>query len=339
MNGPGANRAPAFMIILAFAIVYIVWGSTYLFIKKALFGIPPFLLGALRFGIAGLLLLSWCKIKGEKIFVKKNIINAAITGVLLLFIGNGTVIWVEQFMPTAMVAITLSSGPLWFIVLDKSKWKENFRNRSAIAGLVIGFVGVILLFGGNLSTSFSREGNTAELGGLVLLCAGAISWSAGSLYSKYHAGNSSAAVSTAWQMLAGGAAFLPVSLIRGEINHLDWQSIPLSSWLSLLYLIFFGSIVAFSAYVWLLQVRPAAQVSTHSYVNPVVAVVLGIIFADESISWTQAAGLSIILGSVLLINFSKNKNGNKKPTTIDGSTQANVKFCMPEKLTSQFGNN
>ncbi len=325
MNGPVSNKAPAFMIILAFAIVYIVWGSTYLFIKKALFGIPPFLMGALRFGIAGLVLLAWCKIKGEEIFVKKNIINAAISGVLLLFIGNGIVIWVEQFMPTAMVAITLSSGPLWFIVLDKFKWNENFRNRSTIAGLIIGFLGVILLFEGNLSTAFSQEGNNAELGGLILLCLGAISWSAGSLYSKYHAGSSSAAVSTAWQMLAAAVAFLPVSLLRGEINHVDWQSIPLSSWLSLLYLIFFGSIVAFSAYVWLLRMRPATQVSTHSYVNPVVAVILGLFFANETVSWTQIIGLSIILGSVVLINFSKYKNDEQKIDSSKESWQMHLK--------------
>ncbi len=273
--------------------------------QKAVHGFPPFLMGALRFLTAGILLLSWCKLKGEEVFVKRNVRDSSISGVLLLFVGNGIVIWVEQFMPTAMVAITLSSSPLWFIVLDKSKWGENFRNKATIAGLIIGFAGVILLFGENISTAFSSTGNKAEIGGLALLCIGSIAWSAGSLYSKYNSHGGSAAVSTAWQMIAAGAAFVPISLIRGEAQHLNWQTITTESWLSLGYLIIFGSIAAFSAYVWLLQVRPATQVSTHAYVNPVVAVLLGILFAHENISLIQIAGLAIILGSVFLINLSK----------------------------------
>jgi len=311
MTGSTKN-ASTIMVVLAFAIVYIVWGSTYLAIQKAVHGFPPLLMGALRFLASGLLLLTWCKLKGEQVFVKTNVRDSAISGVLLLFVGNGIVIWVEQFMPTSMVAITLSSAPLWFIVLDKSKWKENFRSKSTIAGLIIGFAGIILLFGENINIAFSSGGNKAEIGGLALLCVGSIAWSAGSLYSKYHSHGGSVSVSAAWQMLAAGAAFVPLSLMRGEAQHLNWQGIPAESWLAIGYLITFGSILGFSAYVWLLQVRPATQVSTHAYVNPVVAVLLGILFADEHISWVQITGLAIILGSVLLINLVKYRSGSSE---------------------------
>jgi len=311
MTGSTKN-ASTIMVVLAFATVYIVWGSTYLAIQKAVHGFPPLLMGALRFLASGLLLLTWCKLKGEQVFVKTNVRDSAISGVLLLFVGNGIVIWVEQFMPTSMVAITLSSAPLWFIVLDKSKWKENFRSKSTIAGLIIGFAGIILLFGENINIAFSSGGNKAEIGGLALLCVGSIAWSAGSLYSKYHSHGGSVSVSAAWQMLAAGAAFVPLSLMRGEAQHLNWQGIPAESWLAIGYLITFGSILGFSAYVWLLQVRPATQVSTHAYVNPVVAVLLGILFANERISWVQITGLAIILGSVLLINLVKYRSGSSK---------------------------
>jgi drug/metabolite transporter (DMT)-like permease len=305
MPGSLKDNVSTFKVVLAFATVYIIWGSTYLFIQKTVHGIPPFLTGSLRFLTAGMLLLAWCKLRGEKVFLRRNVIDASISGILLLFIGNGIVIWTEQFMSTSMVAITLSSSPLWFIILDKRKWQENFSNRPTIIGLIIGFAGVILLFGENISSVFTTGSNKAGIGGLALLVAGSIAWSAGSLYSKYNSHGGSASVSTAWQMIAAGACYVPISLLKGEAQHLNWQNIPTESWLSLLYLVILGSIAAFSAYIWLLQVRPATQVSTYAYVNPVVAVLLGILFANEHIIVIQVTGLTIILGSVLLINLAK----------------------------------
>ena len=299
------KSASPLMVIIAFATVYIVWGSTYFFIKMAVDGFPPLLLGALRFLTAGILLLTWCKIKGEQIFIKRNIIHAAVTGFLLLVIGNGAVIWVEQTLPSAMVAIMVSSAPIWFVLFDKQNWRVNFKSTSTIVGLVIGFAGVVLLFSEQIRGLFDSSAGLAKLPGMLLLLIGAMSWASGSLYSKYNNTQGSASVNTAWQMLAAGVVFLPSSLLTHEVNGLQWQNIPTHSWLALLYLIIFGSIAAFSAYVWLLQVRPATQVSTYAYVNPVIAVILGVVFAHESITLLQVGGLVIILGSVLLINLSK----------------------------------
>ncbi|MEO6687275.1 MAG: EamA family transporter, partial [Dyadobacter sp.] len=143
MESAQNKSASTLMVVMAYATVYIVWGSTYFFIQKALTGFHPFLLGAMRFIAAGVLMMIWCVIKGENIFDIPTIKVAAVSGLLLLFFSNGIVIWVEQFLPSAMVAIMVSTAPMWFILLDKPKWKENLGSRSTIVGLMIGFTGVI----------------------------------------------------------------------------------------------------------------------------------------------------------------------------------------------------
>jgi drug/metabolite transporter (DMT)-like permease len=306
MTTPNIKPVSPLMIILAFAIVYIVWGSTYFFIRIAVKEFPPFLLGGLRFLIAGVIMTIWCIIKGERMFKLSVIKHAAITGIVLLFLGNGIIIWVEQSIPSAMAAITVSSAPLWFILLDKPKWTENFRSRSILAGLFIGLMGVVLLFSEQVSEALSLQGGSVKMGTMLLLILASISWSGGSLYSKYKSPESSSIiVLSAWQMMAAGIAFIPGVLIRGELIGFNWQSVSSGAWLSIAYLVTMGSIAGFSAYVWLLKVRPAMQVSTYAYVNPVVAVLLGVFFANEKISFIQMLGLIVILGSVLLINMAR----------------------------------
>ncbi|MEO6522131.1 MAG: EamA family transporter [Mucilaginibacter sp.] len=314
---PSAQKTVSpLLVIIAFATVYIVWGSTYFFIQMGERGFPPMLLGAIRFFSAGLLLITWCAIKGEKLFVWQNVKHAAVSGILLLFVANGTVIWSEQTLPSAMVAIMVSAAPIWFVVLDKAKWAENFKSKSTIFGLLIGFAGVILLFGEQIMKSFNQTDGQSKLWGMLMLVVASIAWPSGSLYAKYKATEGSVMVNTAWQMIIAGLVFIPGVFIHNELPGMNWQAIPLNAWLALIYLILFGSIAAFSAYVWLLQVRPATQVSTYAYVNPVIAVILGIFFAHENISLLQIVGLIIILGSVLLINLAKyQKEGQAKPLT------------------------
>jgi drug/metabolite transporter (DMT)-like permease len=299
------------MVAIAFATVYIVWGSTYFFIRLSVQHIPPMLVGCLRFLVAGILMLVWCLLTKERVFSWPVMRPAIVSGLLLLFFGNGALIWSEQYLASSLAAILLASGPIWFVLLDKSKWRENFRSRRTIIGLLVGFAGVTLLFGEQLShtllapTHAPAANHNWPVIALVVLLLGSISWAAGSLYSKYKAAGNSNSVNAGWQMLSAGIAFIPASLMSGEWSHFHWQEVPMSSWLSIFYLVTMGSLAGYSAFVWLLQVRSATQVSTHAYVNPVVAVLLGVFFANEKMSPVQLLGLVVILISVLLINLAK----------------------------------
>ncbi len=342
MNSPTNRPASTMMVAVAFATVYIVWGSTYFFIRMSVLHIPPMLVGCMRFLIAGLLMLTWCLITKEKIFSWKVMRPAIISGLLLLFVGTGALIWSEQYLASSLAAILLAAGPIWFVLLDRRQWKENFRSRKTIVGLLVGFAGVILLFGEQLSHTLAAAAGPVAVGAnaanvaarpsglnaanvaavapgtnwpmiaLAVLVLGSISWAAGSLYSKYKAAGNANTVNAGWQMFAAGVAFIPASLLSGEWSHFHCQEVPLSSWLSIAYLVTMGSLAGYSAFVWLLQVRSATQVSTHAYVNPVVAVLLGVFFADEHMSFLQLAGLVVILISVLLINLAKHKASTAK---------------------------
>jgi len=328
-TNPTRTASPG-MVILAFATVYIVWGSTYFFIQKAIEHMPALLMGAIRFIAAGAMLLTWCIIKGEKVWDAKQIKPAIVSGLLMLFVGNGALIWAEKSIPSSLAAVLVSATPIWFVLLDKPQWGINFNNRSTITGLIIGFIGVILLFSEQTSRTLGDK-NTVQVAGLVILIIGSISWAGGSLFSKYKV-SGSAMVNTTWQMLAAGFAFIPGSLLSNEWNGFEWSSVTLGSWLSVSYLIIFGSLIGYSAYVWLLSVRPVAQVSTYAYVNPVVAVLLGVFFAGEHMTFLQIAGLAIILLSVLLINLAKYRKDKKaisrqsanKPVVVVPATKAEV---------------
>lgn len=291
------------MVVVAFATVYIVWGSTYFFIQQAIETMPALIMGAVRFIIAGVILMAWCAIKGEKLFDRQTIKSAAVSGLLMLFIGNGAVIWAEKTLPSSLVAVLVSASPIWFVTLDKQNWKANFKSKSTIFGLIVGFLGVILLFSEQTAKALSAD-NSLQILGLLIVIIGSMSWAGGSIYSKYKS-SGSAIVNTAWQMMAAGIAFLPASFVTNEWTGFEWSQVSTGSWLSVLYLVFFGSLAGYSAYVWLLQVRPVTQVSTYAYVNPVVAVLLGVLFAGEHMTLLQITGLAVILTSVLLINLAK----------------------------------
>lgn len=302
-----SKNAPLLKVIIAFAIVYIVWGSTYFFVQVADKDFPPFILGTFRFFTAGILLMLWCFIKGYKLVDRHQIKTSFIIGNLLLFIGNGSIIWAEKTLPSSLVAVLVSAAPLWFVLFDKRNRRSNFSNKFILSGIFIGFAGVILLFSEKIFYSLSLSSGIIQIIALIIVIAGNISWSVGALYSKYNSkGNTS--VGAAWQMIFGALTFLLVSLCTGEISNFHLQQIHFRAWMSVIYLITMGSLAGYSAYIWLLQVRPATQVSTNAYVNPVVAVLLGVFFGGEVIDGVQIGGLIIILLSVFVINFDKYKN-------------------------------
>jgi len=307
MKATLSNKPSLLLVAIAFAIVYIVWGSTYFFIQMAVHGFPPMLMGALRFFTAGIIMLAWCYFKGDKIWIRKNVISSGISGLLMLFIGTGVIIVVEKTLPSSIAAIMVSANPIWFVVLDKPNWKINLSNKITLGGIVLGFGGVLLLFGEALSKSISGGMGASQLTGLLLMLLSPIAWCAGSLFSKKHGSSGPARLNTAWQMVIAGLAFVIAGFFNNEYSGINFAQVPAQAWMALVYLIIFGSIGAFTAYVWLLSIKPATVVSTHSYVNPVIAVLLGVLFAHEHISGLQLAGLFVILFSLLLVNFTKYK--------------------------------
>lgn len=309
MSDLNENRPSKWLVVLAFAIVYFVWGSTYLFIQIAIEDIPPLLMASLRFLAAGLIMMLWCVIRKERLFVWGYIKPSLFNGFLLLSLGNGGVVWAEQYISSSLTAVLVSSVPLWFVLLDKRHWRINLSSKGTVIGLLIGFAGVMMLFSDNASRAFSQAGNKEELAATIILILASISWAAGSLYSKYRSSGGSSMVNTTWQMLAGGLALLPLVYATGETRGFELAQVSSRSWFALIYLVSFGSVLGYTAYVWLLQVRPATQVSTHAYVNPVVAVLLGVSLAGESVTLLQLCGLAIILISVLLINLAKYRKG------------------------------
>lgn len=214
----------------------------------------------------------------------------------------------QKYVSSSLVAIIASSTAIWIMAFDAPMWKKNFRNPGVIAGLVIGFLGVMMLYIEQFTTDI-QLGEHREYG-VLLLIVGCISWALGTLYAKYRSSGEekvNAFAGSAWQMLFASAAFWICATISGNITDTNLHAVSNTSWLSLTYLIVFGSILAYSAYVWLLKVRPATEVATHAYVNPFVAVFLGMTLGNEDVTWIQLTGLIIILLSVMMINHRKKK--------------------------------
>lgn len=305
-------------IITAYFMIYVVWGSTYYFIGTALEGFPPFLLGGLRFCAAGFLLLLVSRARGEAVFRGSLVRKSAVSGVILLFVDMAVVMLAQQYLSSSLVAIVVSSTAIWIMALDVPMWRRNFRSISSLAGIGAGFVGVGLLFAEQL---LQEEGGGQGVHGILLLVLGCISWALGTLYAKYRSCAEEAVNNVggaAWQMLAAGGMFWCWALVRKEPEGMNWAEVPASAWLSLGYLILFGSILAYTSYIWLLKVRPAAEVGTHAYVNPLVAVVLGCAAGGEGMTWARLAGLCIILGSIALVRKSSAGSPSREGRAFSG---------------------
>ncbi len=298
------------MILAAFAAIYLIWGSTYVTILISLESIPPFLLIGMRFFIAGIILLAWQLARGERA-ARKALLQHSFAGILMLFGGTGAVVWVEQYISSGLAAIIVASMPFWFVLLDYKQWLFNFSNGLILSGVLVGFAGVIYLFGAG--NSGFDSGISDELFSMLVLIAGCIAWAGGSLYLKYRAANNiTAGLGAGIQMVAAGLCSLLVSGFQGELAGFEPAAVSGASWAGLFYLVSFGSLIGYLSYIWLLRQRPAVQVGTYAYVNPVVAVLLGWMIASEPFAWQQLAALGVILSGVLLINLPKYKHLRKQ---------------------------
>jgi len=292
-----AERPSRSMILAAYAAVYVVWGSTYLAIRFAIETLPPFLMAGTRFLIAGALLYLWARLRGAARPTAANWKAGAIIGAFLLLGGNGGVVWAEQRVPSSIAALLVAILPLWMVVLERIGPDRKRPTGRTIAGVMLGFVGVAVLVGPG---AFEGNGNVDLVGSIVLVLA-SLSWAIGSLYSKRAPLPAAPTLGSGIQMLSGGVLLAAAGLLTGEASSVVVSAISTESLLALAYLVVFGSIVGFSAFVWLLRVEPASRVATYAYVNPVVAVALGWLFAGERMTVPTMIAAAIIVGAVALI--------------------------------------
>ena len=289
-------------ILLAYALVYVIWGSTYLGIRFAIETLPPFLMAAARFLVAGGLLYAFTRARGAARPSAVQWRAAAIVGGFLLFGGNGAVVWAEQRVPSGVAALLVAILPLWIVLLEWVGPEHRRPSLRTAAGVLIGIVGVTVLVGPG---ALHGNGNTDLLGATALVL-GSLSWAIGSLYARRAPLPKTPQLGTAMQMLAGGAMLAVGGLATGEASHgFALSSVSLPSAMALLYLIVFGSLVGFSAYVWLLRVEPPSRVATYAYVNPVVAVALGWLLAGERMTPATMLAAAIIVAAVALIVSGK----------------------------------
>lgn len=287
---------------IALLALYIVWGSTYLGIRFAVETIPPFLHAALRFLISGAILYIWRRAAGDPAPTAGNWKSTAIVGTALLLGGNGLVAWAEQTVPSGIAALMITTSPFWLVLFESLRAGGTKPTWQAILGLVVGFVGVFILVGPAEITGAEGGFNTF---GIILLLLAPLFWSMGSIYAKGADMPKSTLLSTGMQMLMGAVALFLVSLVRGELNGFSLGLVSTRSWLALAYLITFGSLVGFVSYGWLLHNSPVSLMSTYAYVNPVVAVLLGSLLADEPLNGRILIAAAIIIGAVVLINSAR----------------------------------
>jgi drug/metabolite transporter (DMT)-like permease len=295
-------------LILAFASVYLIWGSTYLAIKFAIETIPPFLMAGVRFLVSGLILYGWARMKGAPRPTRIHWKSATIVGVLLLLGGNGGVVWAEQRVASGVAALIVAIVPVWIALME---WKRPGGKKpgwQVTAGLVAGTLGLLLL-----ASPGAALGAQVDLIGAAVLVIATLSWATGSIKAKHSPLPESPLLSTGMEMLGGGAALVLAGLVTGEAGLVNFGAISSKSLFSLLYLTTFGSLVGFTAYIWLLRVGSPTRAATYAYVNPVVAVFLGWLLASEPITPRTLLATLVIVGGVVLITSAK--GGKPKAAT------------------------
>ena len=320
-TGASPSHTPArttTLVLVAFAAVYIVWGSTYLAIRIGVESFPPLILAGLRHFTVGLLLYPMLR---RKTGIRPTVAHwrtAAIAGGLLLFVGNGGVSWAELTVPSGIAALLVATVSLWLVIVD---WLRPGGVRPVprvIMGLVMGFAGLALLVG----PAHLGGSERVDPRGAAVLVIASLAWACGSLYSKHGGMPSSAMLGVAMQSFAGGVILLIVALFAGEFRGLHVGTISLRSWLALGYLIVFGSGIGFSAYLYILQKSTAARVATYAFVNPVVALFLGWLIVSEAITLRTVIAAAIILTAVILVITAPHRTPAPAVATVPAAEEA-----------------
>jgi drug/metabolite transporter (DMT)-like permease len=295
------TRPSTAKLISAFAAVYIIWGSTYLGVRFASETIPPLLMASVRFLVSGSILYLYARSKGATPPRFTHWRSAAITGLFLLLIGNGGMAWSLQFLPSSLAAILVATEPFWLVIVAWTLFGKGKPTGKEAIGLVVGFIGIVLL------VSFGQSKNTGitNPAGVVMVIVSAIAWAIGSMYATRATVPDSPMLSISLQMLTGGVMLFLAGSVAGEWKVLEFDEVSTKSALALLYLTFFGSLIGFTAYSWLLGNVSPSMASTYAYVNPVVALILGWSLGGEIITTPMLLASAVIIISVIIITLAK----------------------------------
>lgn len=310
-KGKLASRRNLIIMIAAFAAVYIIWGSTYLAIKFAIDTIPSFLMAGVRFLVAGGILYTAGRLSPG--YEKPKAIHwrtSFIVGTLLLAVGNGGVVVAEHYISSSLAALLVATTPFWMVLIGWFFMGNGRPNYKVALGLLIGFIGVALLISGR--SGVAETAGNSQLFGIFLIIFATLGWAIGSLYGTKAPAAKGTLLAAGMQMLSGGLILMVMSLVSGEWSTFNYNAVSSTSWLALIYLIFVGALVAYTAYSWLLKNASPSTLSTYAYVNPAVAVFLGWAIAGESLTAQMLVGAAIIVGSVVLITSNKKTVSDKK---------------------------
>ncbi len=301
-------------IFLAFGAIYLIWGSTYLATRFAVATIPPLMMIGVRSLAAGIILFFISRFRNDEKVKRENILPLITLGALFFLAGHGLLSWAQQYVPSGMAAVLVTAEPLWIFGIEWFFLKDTRVKLKGLFGLFLGFAGIVYLIHSSSAGTAFNYGLLAP----VLIVAGTFSWGGGAVYSRVANVPGSPLLSSGMELIFGGILVLIASFILGEPSEFHFSQVSVKSFCALLYLIVFGSVIAFSAYIWLLGNTSATRISTHTYVNPIIAVFLGWLIADEQITIALLIATAIIIMSVYLVLYDQymdrknNHNGSQK---------------------------
>jgi drug/metabolite transporter (DMT)-like permease len=320
MNENAGHSEPKskWMTLLAFAIIYFVWGSTFLAIRIGVSEVPPLLFAAMRFVVAGLVLFGWMIARGERWPTTRQWRSLALLALLIFVIDYGLLFWAEQRVPSGIAAIMMATIPVFMAISEVAILRAQRLTVRLILALLVGIAGVAVL----MSRGLHLGGAPVDSVGAVALIVGAMSWSIASALSRKLPLPASKATSSGAQMLVGGLLLTVAAAAFGEFRNFHPFEVSLEAWLALLFLIVFGSIIGFTAYVWLIHHESPTKVGTYAYVNPVVAVILGYFLGGEALALRTIVGVVFVLISVVSITTTRVKKLNTTESKVDGARLA-----------------
>jgi drug/metabolite transporter (DMT)-like permease len=292
-------------VATAFALLYFFWGSTYIAIRIGVQHIPAALMTGIRFSIAGVLMLAWCLLTGKSIRLKRSdALRLFVIGTLLLSVGNAVLVWSESYLSVGVAALIVAVIPLWVAIIDGPILGGDRLPTRGWGGLFLGFSGLAILLWPKLTSTSALDRKQLVAGAILML--GSLSWAIGTVISRRSQLSVGPFVATGWEMTFAGALNLVLGLLHGEQHHADWAW---SGLMAIAYLVTFGSLVGFTAFIWLLEHVPTPKVATYAYVNPVVAVFLGWLILHERLDRFMLAGMTVIVIAVALVTSSKLRSG------------------------------